>query len=96
MKYSTFLLLTQLLVITSVRPEKVKSRNGKFFEEDPVLIFEDNFDTLDFSKWQHEITMNGGGNKEFEVYINNRCALFYERYAMFIYSILHAVGLTVL
>ena len=31
-----------------------------------TLIWEDQFDTLDFSKWQHEITMGGGGNWEFE------------------------------
>jgi hypothetical protein len=30
------------------------------------LIFEDNFDTLDQSKWRHEITMAGGGNWEFQ------------------------------
>jgi hypothetical protein len=36
------------------------------------LIFEDNFDTLDFDNWQHEITMAGGGNWEFQVYWNNR------------------------
>jgi len=36
------------------------------------LIFEDNFDTLDFDKWEHEITMSGGGNWEFQVYWNNR------------------------
>lgn len=37
-----------------------------------VLAFEDNFDELDFSKWQHEITLGGGGNWEFEAYLNNR------------------------
>ena len=36
------------------------------------LIFEDNFDFLDFDKWEHEITMSGGGNWEFQVYWNNR------------------------
>ena len=37
-----------------------------------TLIFEDNFDKLDFKKWQHEITMGGGGNWEFEMYQNRR------------------------
>ena len=37
-----------------------------------VLVFEDNFDKLDFKKWQHEITMSGGGNWEFEMYQNRR------------------------
>ena len=35
------------------------------------LIFEDNFDFLDFNKWQHEITMAGGGNWEFQVSIRD-------------------------
>lgn len=26
------------------------------------LIFEDNFDSLDQSKWQHEVTLGGGGS----------------------------------
>ena len=43
-----------------------------------TLIWEDQFDTLDFSKWQHEITMSGGGNWEFEWYTNNRTNSFVE------------------
>jgi hypothetical protein len=31
------------------------------------LIFEDNFDTLNFGKWKHEVTMGGGGNWEFQM-----------------------------
>ena len=27
----------------------------------PCLVFEDEFETLDFSKWEHEITLGGGG-----------------------------------
>jgi hypothetical protein len=27
----------------------------------PCLLFEDNFDYLDVSKWKHEITLGGGG-----------------------------------
>jgi hypothetical protein len=37
-----------------------------------TLIFEDNFDKLDFKTWKHEITMGGGGNWEFEMYGNRR------------------------
>ena len=37
-----------------------------------TLIWEDNFDFLDFNKWQHELTMGGGGNWEFQIYRNNR------------------------
>jgi hypothetical protein len=36
------------------------------------LIFSDEFDKLDFENWQHEITMSGGGNWEFQVYENTR------------------------
>ena len=36
--------------------------------ESGELIFEDNFDFLDFDKWEHEITMAGGGNWEFQVF----------------------------
>jgi beta-glucanase (GH16 family) len=36
------------------------------------LIFEDNFDRINFDVWQHEITLGGGGNWEFEYYTNNR------------------------
>lgn len=42
------------------------------------LIFEENFDELDFETWQHEITMAGGGNWEFQVYTNNRSNSFVE------------------
>lgn len=38
----------------------------------PCLLFEDNFDYLNFSKWKHEITAGGGGNWEFQYYSNNR------------------------
>lgn len=36
------------------------------------LIFEENFDTLNLSKWRHEVTMAGGGNFEFQWYVNDR------------------------
>uniref|UniRef100_A0A182IYP3 GH16 domain-containing protein n=1 Tax=Anopheles atroparvus TaxID=41427 RepID=A0A182IYP3_ANOAO len=36
------------------------------------LIFEDNFDRLDLEKWQHEHTLGGGGNWEFQYYLNSR------------------------
>lgn len=37
-----------------------------------TLIFEDNFDKLNFKTWEHELTLSGGGNWEFEWYVNNR------------------------
>ncbi|XP_062507119.1 beta-1,3-glucan-binding protein-like [Corticium candelabrum] len=36
------------------------------------LLFEENFDVFDLSVWQHELTMSGGGNWEFQIYDNNR------------------------
>ncbi|XP_058453580.1 beta-1,3-glucan-binding protein-like [Malaya genurostris] len=42
------------------------------------LIFEDNFDILDLDKWQHEHTLGGGGNGEFQYYLNNRENSFVE------------------
>jgi beta-glucanase (GH16 family) len=40
------------------------------------LIFEDQFDSLDFKKWRHDITLAGGGNWEFQLYDNNRSTTF--------------------
>ncbi|OMJ79348.1 hypothetical protein SteCoe_20641 [Stentor coeruleus] len=37
-----------------------------------TLIFEENFNQLDLSRWKHELTLAGGGNWEFEWYVNNR------------------------
>ncbi|CAD7089074.1 unnamed protein product [Hermetia illucens] len=36
------------------------------------LIFEDNFDKLNFKYWEHESTLSGEGNSEFQWYTNNR------------------------
>lgn len=36
------------------------------------LIFEDNFDEFDLTKWQHAVTMAGGGNYEFQWVVNDR------------------------
>ena len=38
----------------------------------PCVVFEDQFNSFDFSKWEHEITAGGGGNWEFQYYTNNR------------------------
>lgn len=37
-----------------------------------TLIFDEEFDTLNFTRWEHELTMAGGGNWEFQWYVNNR------------------------
>ena len=40
------------------------------------LLFDDEFNKFDFSKWKHDITLSGGGNWEFELYENNRSTSF--------------------
>ena len=37
-----------------------------------TLLLDEEFDTLNLTRWQHEITLGGGGNWEFEYYTNNR------------------------
>ena len=36
------------------------------------LALEDEFNTFNLSLWKHEITLSGGGNWEFQAYLNNR------------------------
>ena len=37
-----------------------------------TLVWSDEFKILNHTVWEHEITMSGGGNWEFEYYTNNR------------------------
>ncbi|KAI8063791.1 concanavalin A-like lectin/glucanase domain-containing protein [Gongronella butleri] len=46
------------------------------FKQEQCLVFEDHFHRLDVKNWQHEITMSGGGNWEFQWYTNNRTNSF--------------------
>ena len=41
-------------------------------ERKMVLALEDDFDDFNLSLWKHQITLGGGGNWEFQYYINNR------------------------
>jgi len=43
---------------------------GKYFAPGQ-LIFEDEFEFVDKEVWEHEITMAGGGNWEFQLYSHN-------------------------
>jgi len=36
------------------------------------LVFEENWDDFNMDIWQHEMTLGGGGNWEFQGYYNNR------------------------
>ncbi|XP_003388466.2 PREDICTED: beta-1,3-glucan-binding protein-like [Amphimedon queenslandica] len=60
---SCYYFLFLLLVTTS---------NGR----ELTLALEDEFDTFNLSLWKHEITLTGGGNWEFEAYLNNRSNSF--------------------
>jgi hypothetical protein len=42
----------------------------------PRLIFQDEFNKLDFSVWEHELTLAGDGNGSFQQYTNNRTNTF--------------------
>lgn len=48
------------------------------------VIFEDTFDKLDLKKWEHENTLAGGGNFEFQWYTNNRSISFCDEGHLFI------------
>lgn len=48
------------------------------------LVFADEFDTLDPTRWKHEITMNGGMNWEFELFTNNRTNSYIRNGSLFI------------
>eukprot|EP00298_Acanthocystis_sp_HF-20_P002375 c12795_g1_i1.p1 GENE.c12795_g1_i1~~c12795_g1_i1.p1 ORF type:complete len:422 (+),score=171.09 c12795_g1_i1:28-1293(+) len=49
-----------------------------------TLVFHDDFTSLDTSVWQHEITMSGGGNWEFERYWNNRSTSYTNNSVLYI------------
>ena len=45
---------------------------GELSGTNNTLIFSDNFDYFNLTRWKHEITLGGGGNWEFQYYDNNR------------------------
>ncbi|KAI6654657.1 Beta-1,3-glucan-binding protein-like [Oopsacas minuta] len=69
-----YLFITLFLTATISQSDNAKLKQDT--HKDYTLIFEDDFSVLNFSKWQHEITMDGGGNREFEYYTNNRSNSF--------------------
>ncbi|XP_053602963.1 beta-1,3-glucan-binding protein-like isoform X2 [Plodia interpunctella] len=48
------------------------------------LIFSDDFNEFDLERWQHENTLAGGGNWEFQYYSNNRTNSFVHSGLLFI------------
>jgi hypothetical protein len=76
-----FATLTAALGLFSVAfAGKVSPNHGfKSKYEGASLVFTEDWSKgIDFSLWKHEITMGGGGNWEFEYYINNRSNSFVE------------------
>lgn len=78
-----FLLVASLLVfalISSAAAQcaqpSITSASGEYAPSGQIcsgqVIFEDNFDTLDLALWRHENTLSGGGNWEFQWYVNDR------------------------
>lgn len=68
-KFSIILLICATVNLTlgctpSVTTVSGTSAPASFCSGD--LLFEDNFDSLDQSKWKHENTLAGGGNWEFQ------------------------------
>ena len=58
------------------------------------LIFEDTFEELDMDIWEHDITMAGGGNWEFQYYTNNRTNSFVDDGVLYLQPTLteHTIG----
>lgn len=52
--------------------------------KDLQLVLDENFDTFNFDLWQHELTLAGGGNWEFQWYDNNRTNSYVEDGKLFI------------
>ena len=60
-----------------------------------TLIFQDDFNTLNTRVWKHELTLSGGGNWEFEWYVNNRSNSYVKNSVLYIMPTLteDAIGL---
>ena len=53
-----------------------------------VSALEDDFSEFNLSLWKHEITLSGGGNWEFEAYLNNRSSSYVRDGVLYIKPIL--------
>ena len=52
-----------LLLLLVLNDKIVDSKNNR----KEILIFEENFNELDFNIWDHEITLSGGGTMNFNI-----------------------------
>jgi hypothetical protein len=48
------------------------------------IVWQDEFDFLDYGKWQHEVTATGGGNSEFQLYTQDSANSFVRDGKLFI------------
>ncbi|CAM9592098.1 unnamed protein product [Chrysoparadoxa australica] len=69
--WKTLLTLSALVIELKAQPEE-------------ELIFYDDFSELNLNVWQHEITLGGGGNWEFQYYTNNRTNSYVEDGVLYI------------
>ena len=54
-------------------------------QENEKLIFHESFDELDLTRWEHALTMSGGGDDwEFQMYYNNRTNSYVQNSTLFI------------
>jgi hypothetical protein len=79
-KKMLFATLTAVGLASVALAGKVAPSNGfqSKYKGASLVFTEDWSKGIDFSLWKHEITMGGGGNWEFEYYINNRSNSFVE------------------
>ena len=59
-------------------------------ERQLVLVLDEDFKSFNLSLWQHELTLGGGGNWEFEYYTNNRSSSYVKDGALYINPVLTA------
>ena len=68
---------TGLVNAFEMRVESMTPAQDSEDSKQHCLVFEDHFNRLDLSKWQHEITMSGGTDTPF---VGSQCYLFYALY----------------
>ena len=59
-------------------------------ERQLVLVLDEDFDSFNLSFWQHELTLGGGGNWEYQYYTNNRTSSYVKDGALYIDPVLTA------
>ena len=59
-------------------------------ERQLVLVLDEDFDSFNLSLWQHELTLGGGGNWEYQYYTNNRSSSYVKDGALYIDPVLTA------